>query len=199
MYVVGVTGGIGSGKSTLRKLLQEKGAASIDMDLLARDLIDSSLQIRQELAEVFGPQILAEDGSLLRGKLAEAAFADESSTQAMDAITLPHIVRKAKQEIARARCESDAPMLVVEMPILTKTPELGAACDEVIAVEAPVQLRIERCVARGMGAQDAANRIACQPTDEVRAGMADTVCSNAGGAEELRAWVGAWWDERFAY
>lgn len=195
MYVVGITGGIGSGKSTLRKLLEAKGAATLDMDLIARELIDGSVGIKQELAAVFGPQILDENGALIRSALAEAAFKDEASTQAMNAINLPHIVKEAARQIAAARNDAsqDAPVLVVEMPILTETPELAESCDEVIAVEVPQDVRIERCVGRGMTAEDAANRIACQPSDEQRAALADTICPNGGTADELAAWVEEWW------
>ena len=195
MYVVGITGGIGSGKSTLRKLLEAKGAATLDMDLIARELIDGSVEIKQELAAVFGPQILDENGALIRSALAGAAFKDEASTQAMNAINLPHIVKEAAWQIAAARNDAsqDAPVLVVEMPILTETPELAESCDEVIAVEVPQDVRIERCVGRGMTAEDAANRIACQPSDERRAALADTICPNGGTADELAAWVEEWW------
>lgn len=198
MYVVGITGGIGSGKSTLRRLLEAKGAVTLDMDLIARELIDDSLEIRQELAAVFGPQILDGHGALIRSALAEAAFKDEASTKAMNAVTLPHIVEEAARQIAAARDDADesAPVLVVEMPILTETPELAKSCDEVIAVEVLQELRIERCVGRGMSAQDAANRIACQPSDADRAALADTICPNGGTADELAAWVEEWWRKR---
>ena len=198
MYVVGITGGTGSGKSTLRRLLEAKGAATLDMDLIARKLIDDSLGIRQELAAVFGPQILDENGALIRSALAKTAFKDEASTQAMNAVTLPHIVEEAARQIAAARADADesALVLVVEMPILTETPELAKSCDEVIAVEVPQDVRIERCVGRGMTAQDAANRIACQPSDADRAALADTICPNGGTADELAAWVDAWWQQR---
>lgn len=198
MYVVGITGGIGSGKSTLRRLLEAKGAATLDMDLIARELIDASPAIRHELAAVFGPQILDENGALIRSALAKAAFKDEASTQAMNAITLPHIVEEAARQIAAARDDVDesVPVLVVEMPILTETPELGKSCDEVIAVEVPQEVRIERCIGRGMSAQDVANRIACQPSDADRAALADTICPNGGTADELAAWVDAWWQQR---
>lgn len=198
MYVVGITGGIGSGKSTLRRLLEAKGAATLDMDLIARKLIDDSLGIRQELAAVFGPQILDEHGALIRSALAKTAFKDEASTQAMNAVTLPHIVEEAARQIAAARDDADesALVLVVEMPILTETPGLAKSCDEVIAVEVPQDVRIERCVGRGMTVQDAANRIACQPSDADRAALADTICPNGGTADELAAWVDVWWQQR---
>ena len=198
MYVVGITGGIGSGKSTLRRLLEAKGAATLDMDLIARKLIDDSLGIRQELAAVFGPQILDEHGALIRSALAKAAFKDEESTKAMNAVTLPHIVEEAARQIAAARDDADesALVLVVEMPILTETPGLAKSCDEVIAVEVPQDVRIERCVGRGMTVQDAANRIACQPSDADRAALADTICPNGGTADELAAWVDVWWQQR---
>ena len=93
MRVVMITGGIGSGKSTLRRLLCEKGAVSIDLDAIARTLMDNEPSMAAALADEFGPQILDEEGAVIRSELARAAFSSAAATRAMNAITFPYITR----------------------------------------------------------------------------------------------------------
>ena len=198
MRVVMITGGIGSGKSTLRRLLCEKGAVSIDLDAIARTLMDNEPSMAAALADEFGPQILDEEGAVIRSELARAAFSSAAATRAMNAITFPYITREATEYILNVHGtpRTNAPVLVVEVPLLTEVPEFAELADEVIAVEAPQLVRLARCIERGMDAQDAINRMAQQPTDEERAAIATTICPNAGTEAELRAWVDAWWVER---
>lgn len=198
MRVVMITGGIGSGKSTLRRLLCEKGAVSIDLDAIARTLMDNEPAMVAELADEFGPQILDEDGAVIRSELAHTAFSSPAATRAMNAITFPYITREATEYILNVHCtpRTNAPVLVVEVPLLTEAPELLELADEVIAVEVPQLVRLARCIERGMDAQDAINRMAQQPTDEERASIATTICPNGGTEDELRAWVDSWWAER---
>ena len=203
MYVVMITGGIGSGKSTLRRLLCEHGAVSIDLDQIARTLMDNEQQMVNELVDVFGPQILEEDGSVNRAALASAAFASDAATQAMNAITFPYIMREANEYVLNVHCtpRTSSKVLVVEVPLLTEMPRFADLADEVIAVEVPQLQRLARCVERGMDAQDALARMGRQPTDAQRAAMADTICDNSGNEDDLRTWVDAWWvkrEERFA-
>lgn len=195
MIVVMITGGIGSGKSTLRRMLCEKGAVSIDLDAIARTLMDSEPAMVAALADEFGPQILDEEGCVIRSELARAAFASEAATRAMNKITFPYIMEEATEYILNVHCtpRTNAPVLVVEVPLLTEAPQLAELADEIIAVEVPPLVRLARCVERGMDPQDAAKRIARQPGDDERAALATAVCSNAGSEEELRAWVDAWW------
>lgn len=198
MYTVMITGGLGSGKSTLCRLLCERGAVHIDLDAIAHTLLENEPQMIAELVEEFGAQILDEDGAVERSALAAVAFASEEATERMNAITFPYIIREATEYVLNVHCtpRTDAPVLVVEVPLLSEVPEFAALADEVIAVQVPSELRLQRCITRGMDAADALNRIARQPTDAERAALADTVCSNAGSVEELVAWVDAWWSER---
>ena len=198
MYVVMITGGIGSGKSTLRKLMCEHGAVSIDLDQIARTLMDNEQQMVDDLVDEFGSQILEPDGTVNRAALAAVAFASDEATQAMNAITFPYIMREANEYVLNVHCtpRTNAKVLVIEVPLLTDMPQFVQLADEVIAVAVSQPVRLERCVERGMDAQDALARMERQPTDAQRAAIADTICDNSGSAQELEAWVDAWWESR---
>lgn len=195
MLTVMITGGIGSGKSTLRRLLCEKGAVSIDLDAIAHTLLENEPQMIQELVDEFGPQILDEDGVVIRSRLADAAFSSAAATRAMNDITFPYITREATEYILNVHCtpRTGAPVLVVEVPLLTEVPEFTELADEVIAVQVPAIQRLARLVERGMSAEDAIRRINQQPSDAERAHIATCICDNSGTEEELRAWVDEWW------
>lgn len=197
MYTVMVTGGIGSGKTTLVELICERGAVSIDLDEINRRLIASNAMLISELAARFGEEILDEDGAVIPSCLARLAFADEQSTRDLNAISFPYITEAATNYILNVECvpRTDAKILVVEVPLLTEAPELAQLADEVIAVTAPSDLRLARAVARGMDASDVLARMRMQPTDAERALIADTVCENICSTEELGNWVDAWYDE----
>lgn len=198
MYTVMVTGGIGSGKTTLVELICERGAVSIDLDEINRRLIASNAMLISELAARFGEEILDEDGAVIPSRLARLAFADEQSTRDLNAISFPYITEAATNYILNVECvpRTDAKILVVEVPLLTEAPEFAQLADEVIAVTAPSDLRLARAVARGMDAPDVLARMRMQPTDAERALIADTVCENICSIEELGNWVDAWYDER---
>ena len=198
MYVVMITGGIGSGKSAVRRLLCEHGAASVDLDEIARVLLQTREPMRAELVDEFGTKILDEDGNVDRAALAAAAFATAEATQAMNAITFPYITTEAAKYLVGPCCvpTTKAPVVAVEVPLLTEVPEFATIADEVIAVEAPSEVRLARCVARGMDAYDVLQRMQQQPTDAARRVVATTICTNAGTEDELAAWVDEWWHER---
>lgn len=195
MYTVMVTGGLGSGKSTLVGLLCERGAVSIDLDQVGKSVLQDDEAYIAELVERFGEGILDEEGAVVPARLAERAFADEESAHDLDRIALPYIEERADEYILDVHCtpRSDSKVLVVEVAILTEAPELAELADEVIAVSAPSDLRLRRAIARGMGAKDALSRIRVQATDAERAALADTVCENDGSLEELSAWADSWW------
>lgn len=198
MLTVMITGGIGSGKSSLRRMMCDKGAVSIDLDAIARTLLENEQQMINELADEFGPQILDEQGAVIRSELAAAAFSSDAATRAMNAITFPYIQREATEYLLNVHCtpRTNAPVLVVEVPLLTEMPDFAELADEVIAVEVPVVTRLARCVERGMDAEDAIARMNRQATDAERATLATVICDNNGLQEDLRAWVDAWWSER---
>lgn len=198
MYTVMITGGLGSGKSTLCEILCEHGAISIDLDEINRNLLATNTAYVQDLAERFGEDILDENGSVITSRLAQRAFADEQSTKDLNAISFPYIIEVATDYILDVHCtpRSEAEVLVVEVPLLTEAPDLAKLADEIIAVNAASEVRLRRAVQRGMNSVDAARRIAAQPTDAQRSAIATTVCENSGTEEDLRAWADAWWSER---
>ena len=197
MYTVMITGGIGSGKSTLCEMLQAKGALSVDLDAVAHTLLETDVMMISELAEEFGSDILDEDGAIVPSRLAARAFASPEATKAMNAITFPRIIDQVSDYILDVHCvpRHHAKAMVIEVPLLTEAPDLAKLADEVIAVNAPVELRLSRAVARGMDAEDALRRIWLQPTDAERAAIANTICENTGTQEDLQAWADAWWNE----
>ena len=197
MYTVMVTGGLGSGKSTLCDLLCAKGAVSIDLDEINRTLLASNEDYVHELAERFGEGILDDEGFVITVELARRAFADEASERDLNAIAFPYITELANEYILDVHCtpRSDAKVLVVEVPLLTEVPEFARLADEVIAVNVPSELRLQRAIARGMDVGDALRRLSVQATDAQRSAIADTLCDNSGTADDLQAWVDAWWEQ----
>lgn len=198
MYTVMVTGGLGSGKSTLCELLCEHGAISLDLDEINRSLLASNASLVADLAQRFGEDILDEDGAIDTKVLARRAFEDDQSVKDLNAISFPYITEAASDYILNVHCvpRTDAKVLVVEVPLLTEVPEFAKLADEVITVAAPSELRLQRAVQRGMDSIDALRRMALQATDAERAEIADTICDNAGTREDLEAWVDAWWNAR---
>ena len=198
MYTVMVTGGLGSGKSTLCKFICEHGAMSMNLDEIYRGLLESNENMIADLADRFGDDILDDSGMVIRSKLAEEAFSDERSTKDLNAITFPYIMAMTNDCLLDVHCVpcSSSKVLVVEVPLLTEVPEFAQLADEVIAVNVPSDVRLQRAVARGMNPADALRRLQVQPTDAERDAIADTICDNSGTEDDLRAWADAWWEER---
>ena len=198
MYTVMVTGGLGSGKSTLCKFICEHGAMSMNLDEIYRGLLESNENMIADLADHFGDDILDDSGMVIRSKLAEEAFSDEQSTKDLNAITFPYIMAMTNDYLLDVHCVpcSSSKVLVVEVPLLTEVPEFAQLADEIIAVNVPSDVRLQRAVARGMNPADALRRLQVQPTDAERDAIADTICDNSGTEDDLRAWADAWWEER---
>ncbi|MFD9704060.1 dephospho-CoA kinase [Lentzea sp. NPDC059081] len=187
MLRVGLTGGIGSGKSTVAKLLVERGAVVIDADKLAREVLEPGTEGLAEVVRAFGADVLNADGSLDRAALAAKAFASEEARQTLNGITHPRIGALTGQRMAEA--PEDA-IVVHDIPLLVER-DMAAVYHLVIVVYADAGTRLERLVtSRGMGRQDAENRIAAQATDEQRRAVADVWLDNTGEVPD----VSALWD-----
>ena len=194
MLRIGLTGGIGSGKSTVSRLLAEHGAVIVDADVIAREVVEPGTPGLAAIVEAFGSAILAADGSLDRPALAAVVFAEPDERRKLDGIVHP-LVRARAVEVAAA-APSDA-VVVHDVPLLAETGQ-ASSYDLVLVVEADPGTRVARLVQRGLTAEDARARIAAQATDEERRAIADVVLDNSGTPDELEAQVDRFWAERVA-
>ena len=187
---VGLTGGIGSGKSTVSALLADRGAVVIDYDLLAREAVEVGTPALARIVERFGPGVLRPDGALDRPELGAIVFGDDEARRDLEAITHPAI-----GELAWARDEA-APagsILVHDHPLLVET-GLAGLMDFVVVVDLPEETQLDRLVRlRGMSPEDARARIAAQASRDDRRAAADVVIDNSGTPAELAAAVDALW------
>jgi dephospho-CoA kinase len=191
---IGLTGGIGSGKSTVSALLAERGAVIIDADRLAREVVEPGTPGLAAVVDEFGDGVLTPDGALDRPALAAVVFADPAARRRLDAIVHP-LVRARTLELAGA-VPADA-VVVHDVPLLAESGQTGSY-DLVLVVEADPEIRVARLVARGLTEDDARARIAAQATDEQRRAVADVVLDNGGTREDLAAQVERFWTERVA-
>jgi len=191
---IGLTGGIGSGKSTVSALLAARGAVVIDADRIARQVVEPGTPGLAAVAEAFGPGVLTPDGSLDRPALAAIVFADPAAREKLDGIVHP-LVRSRAAALAAAAPE-DA-VVVHDVPLLVETGQAGSY-DLVLVVQADPDTRIDRLVRRGLTEEDARARIAAQASDEQRRAVADVVLENDGTPEDLAEQVDRFWAERVA-
>jgi dephospho-CoA kinase len=191
---IGLTGGIGSGKSTASAMLAARGAVVIDADRIAREVVAPGSPGLAAVAGAFGDGVLAADGSLDRPALAAVVFADPEARRRLDGIVHP-LVRARSKELAAA-APPDA-VVVHDVPLLVETGQAGSY-DIVVVVEAAPVTRVARLVQRGLTEDDARARIASQATDEQRRAVADVVLDNNGTPDELAQQVERFWRERVA-
>lgn len=192
---LGLTGGIGAGKSTVSKILTELGAVIVDADLIAREVVEPGSPGLAALAQAFGDGILADDGSLDRPALAALAFADDTSRGTLNSILHPLIGDRTAEQIAAASSDS---VLVQDIPLLVEA-GMAPAFNLVIIVYVDAEERVRRLVgSRGMPEADARARIAAQANDEQRRIVADVWLDNSGDPGALDAVVRELWATRIA-
>ncbi len=193
MLAVGLTGGIGSGKSAVADLLVERGAVLIDADQVARDVVAPGGPAYQPLIDRFGQGIVAPDGTIDRPALAALAFADEESRLALNAITHPAIGIAMIE--ARDALEGTDAIVVLAIPLLTAAHRETVRLHKVVVVDCPTDVALERLLAqRGFDRADAEARIRSQISREERVKEADYVLDNSGDREALARQVGELWD-----
>lgn len=180
---VGLTGGIGSGKSAVSELLGRAGAVVVDADLLAREVVAPGSPGLAAVVEVFGPEVLLADGSLDRPALGAKAFADDGARHALNAVLHPRIARRTQELVAAAEA-AGAALLVHDAPLLVEH-GLGPDYHLVVVVDAPVELRLSRLAGRGLTREQARARMAAQADDAARRAAADVWVGNAGTRQEL--------------
>jgi dephospho-CoA kinase len=193
MLLVGLTGGIGSGKSTVAELLAERGAVVIDADDLARRAVAPGTSGFDRVVETFGSDILGPDGGIDRAALADVVFADPSRLRELEAIIHPEVARLLVESVELYRDTDD--VIVYAVPLLAER-GMAEGFDVVVVVVADVDRRIERLMRdRGMTAEEVRARVAAQLTDEERARVADVLLDNDGEPERLTPQVNRLWTD----
>ena len=190
MTIIGLTGGIGAGKSLVANYFFSLGADVIDADDLARKAIERGSEGFDEVVATFGDAIM-KDGDIDRRKLGEIVFNDPQKRKQLEAIIHP----KVQQAFSDARKSvAEGEVLIYEIPLLVET-NAADRFDKVITVEAPMDVRIERLKARGLYISEIERRISNQATPEARKAVADIVIENGGSEEELLRKVESIWEE----
>jgi len=189
--MVGLTGGIGAGKSTVAGLLARRGAIVVDADAIAREVVEPGMPALAQLVERFGPDILAADGSLDRAALAAKAFVSDEAKKDLEAVTHPAIGEEFLRRVAAAPADS---VVVHDVPLLVEA-KRGGDYAAVIVVEAPLEVRLARLERRGVAPDDARRRIALQASDDERRAVATWVVDNGGTITDLDAQIDRIWIE----
>lgn len=192
MLKVGLTGGIGAGKSEVSRLLVEYGAVLIDSDRISREVVEPGTPGLAAVVEEFGPDILTVEGTLDRPALGALVFADAERRAALNAIVHPLVGARAAE---RERAAPEGAVVVHDVPLLAEN-GLAALYDLVVVVDASAETQLHRLVTlRGMTESDARARMAAQATREQRRAIADLIVDNDGPLEALEPQVRTVWDE----
>jgi dephospho-CoA kinase len=192
VILVGLTGGIGSGKSTVSALLAERGAVIVDADQVVRDVQQPGSPVLAALAERFGAQVIADDGSLDRAAVASVVFTDPDALKDLNKIVHPAVGAEMNRQVLAER-ETER-VVVMDIPLLTENPREGLQAVIVIDVDPEVQVQ-RLVVGRGFDEADARARIARQATREQRLATATHVVDNSGSPDDLVPQIDRLWAE----
>jgi len=188
MLRVGLSGGIGSGKSTVARALARRGAVVVDADAIAREVVEPGQPGLAAVVSRFGPDVLTADGRLDRPKLAALVFHDAEARADLNAIVHPLVAAESARRMAAAAPDA---VVILDVPLLVEAARSGY--DVVVIVEAPEAVRLERLVGRGMAEDDARRRMAAQASDADRRKVADVVVDNSGSEEDLESQIDSLW------
>jgi dephospho-CoA kinase len=192
MLRVGLTGGIGSGKSQVSRRLAAQGAVIIDADLIAREVVAPGTEGLAEVERAFGTDVLGPDGALDRARLGDIVFADQQRLAALNAIVHPRVGARMRELEDAA---GPGAVVVHDVPLIAEN-GLAGAYDLVVVVDAPPRVQLDRLVRlRGMTPEQAAARMAAQASREDRLAIAGMVVDNSGSLAELDRQVGELWAE----
>jgi dephospho-CoA kinase len=191
MILIGLTGGIGSGKSTVSSLLAKRGAVIIDADAITRELQQSGEPLLDVLAERFGSHIIAADGSLIREELRNIVFNDAEALKDLNKIVHPAVAIEMDRRMEEVR--NTDKVVILDIPLLAENPRKGLS--GVVVVDVPVEVQVSRLAEfRGMKEEDARAIIAKQASREDRVKIADKVIDNSRDLDSLASQVNAVWD-----
>jgi dephospho-CoA kinase len=195
MYLVGLTGGIASGKSVVGKRFVELGAVLVDADVLAREVVEPGTPGLAAIRQRFGASVIAPDGSLDRAALGALVFADPGKLEQLNEITHPLIWQRAKDLFGEAGEADPDAVVVYDVPLLAEAAEKRPMrFDFIVVVDAPIETRIQRMVElRGMNRADAERRVKAQATDAERGELADAIIASGGTIENTLEQVDALW------
>jgi dephospho-CoA kinase len=195
MKLIGLTGGIASGKSTVASRLVEHGAVLVDADVLAREVVEPGTPGLAAIRAEFGESVISTDGSLNRPALGAIVFADAAKREALNAITHPAIWRRARELFDAARTVDPNVVIVYDVPLLAEAAaDRPMAFDLVVVVQADLDTRIARMVElRGMSRAEAEGRLRAQASDAERLKFADLVIDSNGTLEQTLAQTDALW------
>jgi dephospho-CoA kinase len=193
LLLVGLTGGLASGKSTVARMLARRGAIIVDADELSRQAVAPGTSGLGQIVEAFGGEVLNSSGGLDRSALAGIVFADETKRRLLESIVHPEVFRLLGDVVDRYR-DTDT-VVVFDAPLIVET-GFDQACDVVVVVSAPAEAQVARVArTRGMSEEEARSRIASQTSPANRESRADVVIKNDGTMEELESHVATLWEE----
>ena len=198
MFTAFIIGNIASGKSCATRYLERRGAYRIDLDQLAKDLYVPGSELVMALADRFGFEILSSEGGIVPQALAERAFATPEDSRDLNGIVYPYLIDQLSHRLLPPLCctvmAPEHELAVVEVSVAASFTDAFGLADEVIAITAPLSVRRDRAVARGMSLNAFDERAACQPSEEELCALADTVIDNTYADDRLFSALDSWLD-----
>lgn len=192
--IIGLTGGIASGKSTVSALLVSKGASLVDADVIAREVMLPGHEVLAAAVKQFGSEILSPDGTLNRGKLGDIVFRDPAALQALNNLTHPAIRQEIKERMNSMEEEDPKKLIIVDIPLLFES-GLENLFREVLVVYVPREMQIARLMERnGLSLEQAEARLNAQMDIEVKRNKADYIIDNSGDLARTEQQVAVFWD-----
>jgi len=195
-YVVGLTGGIGSGKSTVCEMFARRGAKIVDADAITRELQQPGTEVFDEMVDAFGPEVVQRDGTLDRGAVARIVFSDPDKRHVLQQIVWPRVGARVAELVGAA---GDDDIVILDVPLMAESTEGSRRfANTIVVVDAAPETQIAHLEAKGVAADDARVRMAAQASRDERLKLADHVLTNDGPVDELEKQVEALW-EQFRY
>ena len=194
MVVVGLTGGIGSGKSTVARMLASRGVVIVDADVVAREVVAPDGPVHDAVVQRFGPAVVAADGTIDRAVLAGVVFGDEAAREDLNRIVHPSVADAMLERVAAAGAADPDAVVVLDVPLLAEVGRDRYPVAGVIVVDIPVEVAVARLVSdRGFTEEEARARVAAQASREERRAIADVVVDNFADLDHLRSEVDRVW------